>query len=232
LVAAALPKLKTSDFVTIHATVSNNNVQALGYTHSHLLNAGHSLGQALSLSSDDRVCFAIGLAQFPAQALVWGCIGNRSVIVVPSVSLDLQVDSVLQTVATEKCTTLVIDPSGLGQVISAVREHSKKYDLSSLKRLVIPSSAVDSSLSRSATELLGVQSIWSIDFSNGTVFNELQGKGALLPNLESKIVDGRLAVKGFVVPQTITGTNPADASGFLLTQQKLSKDSSGQFVRA
>ena len=148
LVAAALPKLKATDFVTIQATVSNDRVQALGYTHSHLLNASHSLGQAMSFSSDDRVCFAIGLAQFPAQALgknsfanvtfflVWSCIGNRSVIVVPSVSLDLQVDNVLQTVSTEQCTTLIIEPSGLEKVLSAVRENPKKYNLSSLKRLV------------------------------------------------------------------------------------------------
>mmetsp|Transcript_27535 Transcript_27535/g.38843 ORF Transcript_27535/g.38843 Transcript_27535/m.38843 type:complete len:443 (-) Transcript_27535:1363-2691(-) len=230
LVAQALPKLKASDFVTIHASVSNDNVQAVAYTHSHLLNTAHSISQALSFSSDDRVCFAIGLAQFRAQALMWSCIGNRSVIVVPSVSLELQVESVLRTLSTEKCTNLVIDSNGLEKVLAAVKE-TKKYDLSSLKRVIIPSS-LSSGLANSASQTLGVQSVYSIDFSSGTVFNELQGKGALLPNLESKIVNGNLAVKGFVVPQTISGNTSVDTNGFYLTQEKVSKDASGQLIRA
>lgn len=229
-VSQALSKLKATDFVTIHASVSNDNVQAVGYTHSHLLNTSHSVGQALSFSSDDRVCFAVGLAQFSAQALMWSCIENRSVIVVPSVSLDIQVESILHTLSAEKCTSLVIDSTGLEKVLSAIKE-TKKHDVSSLKRIIIPS-PVHAGVATSAAQTLGVQSVYSIDFSSGTIFNELQGKGTLLPNLESKFVNGNLAVKGFIVPQTISGASSVDANGFYLTTEKVSKDASGQFVRA
>ncbi|HVQ12720.1 MAG TPA: AMP-binding protein [Vicinamibacterales bacterium] len=179
-------------------------------THHNILNNGHFVGEALNLTTADRVCIPVPLYHCFGMVIGnLGCVTHGAAMVFSGESFDAL--TVLRTVHDERCTTLY----GVPTMFIAMLDHPRfaNFDLSSLRtgimagapcpievmrRVVAKMHMAQVTIAYGMTETSPVSFQSSID---DTLERRVATVGRVHPHLEVKIVDA----DGRTVPRGHTG---------------------------
>lgn len=179
-------------------------------THHNILNNGYFVGEALGLSSGDRVCIPVPF--YHCFGMVMGnlaCITHGSTIVIPSAAFEPA--AVLSAVERESCTALY----GVPTMFIAVLEHPEfdRFQLSSLRTGIMAGAPCPIEVMRRVIDRLWIAEITiaygmtetsPVSFQTSradTIERRVSTVGCIHPHIEVKIVDE----KGAVVPRGTRG---------------------------
>jgi len=179
-------------------------------SHHNILNNGYFIGEAMRLTSDDRLCIPVPL--YHCFGMVLGnlaCVTHGAAMVYPAEAFDPL--SVLQTVQAERCTAL----HGVPTMFIAALDHPNfaTFDLSTLrtgimagspcpievmKRVVAQMNMQQVTIAYGMTETSPVSTQSSTD---DPLERRVATVGRVQPHIEIKIVD----TEGRIVPRGTTG---------------------------
>lgn len=198
---------------------TTGNPKGTMLTHNNILNNGYFVGEAIHLTSQDRVCISVPL--FHCFGMVMGnlaCITHGSTMVYPSAVFN-PLDS-LKTIQQEKCTAAY----GVPTMFIAILEHEQfdEFDLSSLRTGIMAGSPCPREIMQRVIERMhmteiticyGMTETAPVSAQSSTadsVERRVGTVGRVHPHLEIKIVDengkvvprgklGELCVRGYSV---------------------------------
>ena len=198
---------------------TTGNPKGTMLTHNNILNNGYFVGEAIHLTSQDRVCISVPL--FHCFGMVMGnlaCITHGSTMVYPSAVFN-PLDT-LKTIQQEKCTAAY----GVPTMFIAILEHEQfdEFDLSSLRTGIMAGSpcpreimqrVIDRMHMTEITICYGMTETAPVSVQSSTadsVERRVGTVGRVHPHLEIKIVDengkvvprgklGELCVRGYSV---------------------------------
>ena len=179
-------------------------------THHNILNNGFFVGEAMRLTSRDRLCIPVPL--YHCFGMVLGnlaCVTHGATMVFPGEGFEPQ--AVLATVQAERCTGL----HGVPTMFIALLDHPDfgRYDLSTLRTGIMAGSpcpaevmsrVIDKMHLAEITIAYGMTETSPVSFQSGTddpVPLRVSTIGRVHPHLEVKIVDG----DGRIVPRGVKG---------------------------
>lgn len=174
-------------------------------THRNVLNNGFFVGEAMRLTSKDRVCIPVPL--YHCFGMVLGnlaCVTHGATMVYPAASFDPL--SVLETVSEERCTAL----HGVPTMFLAEVDHPEfeKFDLSSLRTGIMAGSPCPIELMKRVNREMHMEEITiaygmtetsPVSFQSAfddPIERRVSTVGRIHPHVEVKIVNG----DGEVVP--------------------------------
>jgi len=179
-------------------------------THFNIVNNGFFVGEAMRLTPDDRMCIPVPLYHCFGMVLgVLAAVTHGAVMVFPGESFDAQ--SVLETVATERCTVL----HGVPTMFIAELAHPRfaEFDLSCLRTgimagapcpIAVMQRVASEMHMREVTICYGMTETSPVSFQT-TVDDPLDRRvstvGRVHPHVQVKIVDQ----EGLVVPRGMAG---------------------------
>jgi fatty-acyl-CoA synthase len=179
-------------------------------SHHNILNNGFFIGEAIKLTSADRVCIPVPL--YHCFGMVVGnlaCLTHGAAMVFPEEGFDAL--ATLQAAAEERCTALY----GVPTMFIAILDHPEfsKYDLSSLRTGIMAGSpcpievmkrVVDRMNMKDVTIAYGMTETSPASFQS-SIDDPLERRvstvGCILPHVEVKIVDE----SGHIVPRGTAG---------------------------
>ncbi|MFT7531156.1 MAG: fatty-acyl-CoA synthase [Gammaproteobacteria bacterium] len=221
-------------------------------THFNILNNGFFVGEAMKLTTHDRLCIPVPL--YHCFGMVLGnlaCITHGATIVFPSEAFEPL--SVLQTVETEKCTAL----HGVPTMFIAELDHPqfKDFDLSTLRTGIMAGSpcpievmkrVVSEMNMTEVTIAYGMTETSPVSFQSGTddpLERRVSTVGRIHPHVEVKVIDeqgrilppgekGELLTRGYSVMQGYWDdlertTDSIDAAGWMHTGDLAMLDAEG-----
>ncbi len=189
-------------------------------THHNILNNGFFIGEAMHLTSEDRLCIPVPF--YHCFGMVLGnlaCVTHGSAMIVPGEGFDAL--SVLETVQEERCTAL----HGVPTMFIAELEHPRfaEFDLTTLRTGIMAGSPCPVEVMKKVNTLMhmpevtiayGMTETSPVSFQT-TVDDPLQKRvgtvGRVHPHVEAKIIDpatgrivptgepGELCTRGYVV---------------------------------
>ncbi|THC44492.1 AMP-binding protein [Massilia sp. Mn16-1_5] len=179
-------------------------------THHNILNNGFFVGEAMKLSSIDRLCIPVPL--YHCFGMVLGnlaCVTHGATMVFPGESFEPQ--SVLATVQAERCTGL----HGVPTMFITLLDHPEfaQYDLSTLRTGIMAGSPCPAEVMSRVIEKMhlseitiayGMTETSPVSFQSSTddpVPLRVATIGRVHPHLEVKIVDA----DGKIVPRGVKG---------------------------
>ncbi len=179
-------------------------------THHNILNNGYFVGEAMRLTSHDRLCIPVPL--YHCFGMVLGnlaCITHGSAMIYPSEMFDPL--AVMETVATEHCTAL----HGVPTMFIAILDHPafSRFDLSSLRTGIMAGAPCPVEVMKRVNQAMHMEQITiaygmtetsPVSFQS-SVADSLERRvstvGRVHPHIEAKIVDAA----GRVVPPGTPG---------------------------
>jgi fatty-acyl-CoA synthase len=197
--AACSRKLRCTDPINIQFTSGTTGApKGATLSHRNLLNNGFFVGEAMRLSSDDRVCIPVPL--YHCFGMVIGnlaCITHGATMVLPSEGFEPR--AVLDAIQAERCTAL----HGVPTMFIALLEHPKfdQYNLASLRTGVMAGApcpievmkrVVERMHMREVTIAYGMTETSPISFQssiNDPPERRVLSVGLIQPHVEVKIVD-------------------------------------------
>jgi fatty-acyl-CoA synthase len=200
-------QLQFDDAVNIQFTSGTTGApKGATLTHHNILNNGFFVGEAMRLTSADRLCIPVPL--YHCFGMVLGnlaCVTHGAAMVFPGESFEPQ--SVLHTVQAERCTAL----HGVPTMFIAILDHPAfgDYDLSSLRTGIMAGSpcpaevmarVIDTMHMGEITIAYGMTETSPVSFQSSVddpVGLRVSTIGRVHPHLEIKIVDGA----GRIVPR-------------------------------
>jgi fatty-acyl-CoA synthase len=179
-------------------------------THHNILNNGYFIGEAMQLTSADRLCIPVPL--YHCFGMVLGnlaCLTHGSTMIFPGEGFDPL--ATLQTVAAERCTAL----HGVPTMFIAMLDHPdfSKFDLSTLRTGIMAGSPCPVEVMKRVVQLMNMQQVTiaygmtetsPVSFQSSTdapFERRVSTVGRVHPHVEVKIVDG----DGLIVPHGATG---------------------------
>ena len=204
-------ELEANDPINIQFTSGTTGFpKGATLTHRNVLNNGFFVGEAMRLTSDDRVCIPVPL--YHCFGMVLGnlaCITHGAAMVYPSESFDPS--SVLEAVAAERCTALY----GVPTMFIAELDHPEfaRFDLTTLRTGIMAGSPCPVELMKRVnrdmhmhqiTIAYGMTETSPVSFQSGTddpLERRVSTVGRVHPHVEVKIVDA----DGQIVPTGATG---------------------------
>jgi len=204
-------ELEANDPINIQFTSGTTGFpKGATLTHRNVLNNGFFVGEAMRLTSDDRVCIPVPL--YHCFGMVLGnlaCITHGAAMVYPSESFDPS--SVLEAVAAERCTALY----GVPTMFIAELDHPEfaRFDLTTLRTGIMAGSSCPVELMKRVnrdmhmhqiTIAYGMTETSPVSFQSGTddpLERRVSTVGRVHPHVEVKIVDA----DGQIVPTGATG---------------------------
>ncbi|WP_020656803.1 AMP-binding protein [Massilia niastensis] len=179
-------------------------------SHHNILNNGFFIGEAMKLTSEDRLCIPVPL--YHCFGMVLGnlaCVTHGATMVFPGDSFDPE--AVLETVHAERCTGL----HGVPTMFIAILDHPDfaDYDLSTLRTGIMagspcPAEVMSRVISKmhmkEITIAYGMTETSPVSFQSSVddpVDLRVSTIGCVHPHLEVKIVDGN----GRIVPRGVKG---------------------------
>ena len=179
-------------------------------THHNILNNGFSVGEAMRLTEQDRLCIPVPF--YHCFGMVLGnlaCVTHRACMVIPGEGFDPV--AVLSAVQEERCTGL----HGVPTMFIALLDHPDfaRYDLSSLRTGIMAGSpcpievmkrVISEMNQREITIAYGMTETSPVSFQSSTddpLERRVSTVGRIQPHLEVKIVDA----EGRIVPPGTPG---------------------------
>jgi fatty-acyl-CoA synthase len=179
-------------------------------SHHNILNNGFFIGEAMKLSSRDRLCIPVPL--YHCFGMVLGnlaCVTHGAAMVYPGEGFDPQ--AVLQTVQAERCTAL----HGVPTMFIAILDQPDfaNYDLSTLRTGIMAGSPCPAEVMRRVIDTMhmheitiayGMTETSPVSFQSAVddpVDLRVTTIGRVHPHLEVKIVDA----EGLIVPRGVKG---------------------------
>ena len=179
-------------------------------THHNILNNGYFIGEAMKLTSADRLCIPVPL--YHCFGMVLGslaCLTHGSTMIFPGEGFDPL--ATLQTVAEERCTAL----HGVPTMFIAMLDHPDfaNYDLSTLRTGIMAGSPCPVEVMKRVVQLMNMRQVTiaygmtetsPVSFQSSTdapIERRVSTVGRVHPHVEVKIVDG----DGLIVPRGTTG---------------------------
>jgi fatty-acyl-CoA synthase len=176
-------------------------------THHNIVNNGYFIGEAMRLSSDDRLC--IPVPYYHCFGMVLGnlaCVTHGSCMVSPSEGFDPL--ATLETVQAERCTGL----HGVPTMFIAMLEHPDfaRFDLKSLRTGIMAGSPCPVEVMRKVVDLMDMREVTiaygmtetsPVSFQSShddPLERRVSTVGRIQPHIEVKIVDpeGRIVAPG------------------------------------
>jgi fatty-acyl-CoA synthase len=221
-------------------------------THHNILNNGFFVGEAMRLTSHDRLCIPVPL--YHCFGMVLGnlaCITHGSTMIYPSEVFDPV--AVMETVATEHCTAL----HGVPTMFIAILDHPafSRFDFSSLRTGIMAGAPCPVEVMKRVNEAMHMEQItiaYGMTETSPVSFQSSVGDslerrvstvGHVHPHIEVKIVDaarqivppgspGELLTRGYSVMRGYWNdpehTNEAiDAAGWMHTGDLATLDEDG-----
>jgi fatty-acyl-CoA synthase len=179
-------------------------------THHNILNNGFFVGEAMRLTSHDRLCIPVPL--YHCFGMVLGnlaCITHGSAMIYPSEVFDPL--AVMETVATEHCTAL----HGVPTMFIAILDHPSfsRFDLSSLRTGIMAGAPCPIEVMKRVNQSMhmgqitiayGMTETSPVSFQSA-VTDSLERRvstvGRVQPHIEAKIIDAA----GQIVPRGTPG---------------------------
>jgi fatty-acyl-CoA synthase len=167
-------------------------------SHHNIVNNGYFVARRLRFSPSDRLCIPVPLYHCFGMVMgVLGCVTHGASMVFPAAGFEPQ--SVLEAVATEKCTALY----GVPTMFIAELEHPQfhRYELKSLRTGVMAGAPCPIELMkrvmtqmhlREITICYGMTETSPVSFQShcdDTIERRVSTVGTIHPHLEAKIVD-------------------------------------------
>jgi fatty-acyl-CoA synthase len=203
--------VRSTDPVNIQFTSGTTGApKGATLSHRNLLNNGFFVGEAMRLSSDDRLCIPVPL--YHCFGMVVGnlaCVTHGAAMVLPSEGFEPR--TVLETIQAERCTAL----HGVPTMFIALLEHPQfdQYDLTSLRTGVMAGApcpievmkrVVERMHMKEVTIAYGMTETSPISFQSSIADppeRRVLSVGLIQPHLEVKVVDEA----GNVVPRGTPG---------------------------
>ena len=203
--------LNNTDAINIQFTSgTTGSPKGATLSHRNILNNGFFVGEAIGLSSADKLCIPVPLYHCFGMVMGnLGCLTHGSAMVYPSEGFDPQ--AVLQTVQDEKCTALYGVPTMF--IAELGQSHFAEFDLSSLRTGIMAGSpcpievmrhVIDQMHMREVTIAYGMTETSPVSFQSSrsdSVDRRVSTVGRVLPHVEVKIVDEH----GATVPRGMPG---------------------------
>ena len=221
-------------------------------THHNILNNGFFVGEAMRLTSHDRLCIPVPL--YHCFGMVLGnlaCITHGSAMIYPSEVFDPV--AVMETVATEHCTAL----HGVPTMFIAILDHPSfsRFDLSSLRTGIMAGAPCPVEVMKRVNQAMHMEQITiaygmtetsPVSFQSA-VTDSLERRvstvGRVQPHIEAKIIDaagqivprggpGELLTRGYSVMRGYWDdpehtTEAIDAEGWMHTGDLATLDEEG-----
>jgi len=221
-------------------------------THHNILNNGFFVGEAMRLTSNDRLCIPVPL--YHCFGMVLGnlaCITHGSAMIYPSEVFDPL--AVMETVATEHCTAL----HGVPTMFIAILDHPAfaRFNLSSLRTGIMAGAPCPIEVMKRVNQAMHMEQITiaygmtetsPVSFQS-SVADSLERRvstvGRVQPHIEAKIVDaagqivppgtpGELLTRGYSVMRGYWNdpehtTEAIDAAGWMHTGDLATLDEDG-----
>lgn len=221
-------------------------------THHNILNNGFFVGEAMRLTSHDRLCIPVPL--YHCFGMVLGnlaCITHGSAMIYPSEVFEPL--AVMETVATEHCTAL----HGVPTMFIAILDHPafSRFDLSSLRTGIMAGAPCPVEVMKRVNQAMHMEQITiaygmtetsPVSFQS-SVADSLERRvstvGRVHPHIEAKIVDaagqvvppgtpGELLTRGYSVMRGYWNdpehtTEAIDAAGWMHTGDLATLDEDG-----
>jgi len=221
-------------------------------THHNILNNGFFVGEAMRLTSHDRLCIPVPL--YHCFGMVLGnlaCITHGSAMIYPSEVFEPV--AVMETVATEHCTAL----HGVPTMFIAILDHPafSRFDLSSLRTGIMAGAPCPVEVMKRVNQAMHMEQITiaygmtetsPVSFQS-SVADSLERRvstvGRVHPHIEAKIVDaagqvvppgtpGELLTRGYSVMRGYWNdpehtTEAIDAAGWMHTGDLATLDEDG-----
>jgi fatty-acyl-CoA synthase len=221
-------------------------------THHNILNNGFFVGEAMRLTSHDRLCIPVPL--YHCFGMVLGnlaCITHGSAMIYPSEVFDPL--AVMETVATEHCTAL----HGVPTMFIAILDHPafSRFDFSSLRTGIMAGAPCPVEVMKRVNEAMHMEQItiaYGMTETSPVSFQSSVGDsperrvstvGHVHPHIEVKIVDtagqivppgrpGELLTRGYSVMRGYWNdpehtTDAIDAAGWMHTGDLATLDEDG-----
>ena len=203
--------LQIDDSVNIQFTSGTTGApKGATLTHHNILNNGFFVGEAMSLSEQDRLCIPVPL--YHCFGMVLGnlaCITHGAAMVFPDEIFDPK--SVLDTVQAERCTAL----HGVPTMFIALLDHTdfQRYDFSTLRTGIMAGSPCPVEVMKRVAEQMNLRQITiaygmtetsPVSFQSSVddpMERRVSTVGRVHPHIQVKIVDAN----GAIVPRGETG---------------------------
>ncbi|HWA29611.1 MAG TPA: AMP-binding protein, partial [Rhizomicrobium sp.] len=203
--------LKNTDAINIQFTSGTTGFpKGATLSHRNILNNGFFVGEAIGLTTDDRLCIPVPLYHCFGMVMGnLGCLTHGSAMVYPSEGFDPL--AVLQTVQDEKCTALYGVPTMF--IAELGQNDFAKFDLSSLRTGIMAGSPCPIEVMRNVigkmhmeevTIAYGMTETSPVSFQSSrsdSIERRVSTVGRVLPHVEVKIVDA----DGATVPRGVPG---------------------------
>jgi fatty-acyl-CoA synthase len=204
-------RLQFDDAINIQFTSgTTGSPKGATLSHHNILNNGFFIGEALKLSSTDRVCIPVPL--YHCFGMVLGnlaCLTHGSAMVYPAEAFDPA--ACLEAVAQERCTALY----GVPTMFIAMLDHADfgALDLGSLRTGIMAGSpcpvevmrrVVEEMNMREVTIAYGMTETSPVSFQSSTddpIERRVSTVGRIHPHCEVKIIDA----EGRIVPRGVAG---------------------------
>ena len=249
-------QLKPDDAINIQFTSgTTGSPKGATLSHCNILNNGYLTGEAMRLTSVDKLCIPVPLYHcFGMVLAVLACVSHGATMVFPGEAFDPE--QTLQTVQDEQCTALHGVPTMF--ITELDHPHFSRFDLSSLrtgimagapcpvevmKRVISEMHMQDILIAYGQTELSPINNMTLPDDS---LERRTETVGRAMPWVEIKIIDelghvvpvgekGEICTRGYSVMQGYWNdpektAETIDASGWLHSGDIATMDASG-YVR-
>jgi len=226
---ASIPNDKPALFLPQKDTLNFDVV-----SQATLVNTGHFILEALSVTIQDRISFAVPYNSI-GYYLAVGSISHGVVLIQAGKAFDAQ--ATLKTISRDKATILFVEVSNLAQLLTA--SSKSKQDLSTLHTVVVVG-RLDANVAQQAAQL-GAKRVFGIEYVNehsgqltGVIYTAA-GKAVPLPGVEAKVVDAQdkivpIGVKGVLKTKGTHVLQSSNASdGWLNTNIQAQMDANGVF---
>lgn len=153
-----------------------------------LVNTGHAILEALSVNINDRISLSVPYNSI-GYFLAAGSISHGTVFI--QAGSKFAADATLKTISRDKATILFIGEADL----AALQKDLKRHDLSTLRTIVVlgklNASAIQIAKELGAKEVFGLEYVKGHTGQLTGLIRSAEGKAALLPGAEAKVVDGQ-----------------------------------------
>jgi fatty-acyl-CoA synthase len=211
LIAEIAVDLQFDDPINIQFTSgTTGSPKGATLTHHNILNNGYFVGEAMRLTTEDRVCIPVPLYHCFGMVMGnLGCLTHGSTMVYPADSFDPL--ATLTAAAAERCTALY----GVPTMFIAVLEHPRfgEFKLGSLRTGTMAGSPCPVEVMKQVIGRLGMREVTiaygmtetsPVSFQSGgddSLERRVSTVGRIHPHVEVKIVDA----EGRIVPCGSTG---------------------------